>query len=75
MDERLSDDGLPETVWYAHEGGVMPVLAGAFVVIRYRCGVESTVEAGKRRWEAWPKDVGPGEWDIVAWRVANESDM
>ena len=75
MDERPPDDDHPKIVWQAHDGGVMPVLAGAFVVIRYRCGVESTVEASKRRWEAWPKDVGPGEWDIVAWRLANESDM
>jgi hypothetical protein len=58
------------TSWNVHRGGPCPVPSLTKVQVRYRnCEVSEVVEAGKRRWEAWP-DIGESEWDIVAWRLA-----
>lgn len=41
------------------------------VLVRYRNGQESdAIEARERRWEAWPREVGETDWDIVAWQMA-----
>jgi hypothetical protein len=60
--------GKPGDKWNIHRGGPSPVSPTTKVRIRYRNGVIcDEVEAGHRRWERWPADVGEGEWDITAW--------
>lgn len=60
----------PDPGWTRHSGRVCPVAPEQKVKVRYRNGVESdTIVARERRWEAWPRDVGETEWDIVEWRA------
>lgn len=64
----------PAAEWNTHRGGPCPVSAQTKVEVRYRNGsVSDELEAGKRRWEAWPADVGESDWDIVAWRLVGRS--
>jgi hypothetical protein len=55
--------------WLVHDGGDVPVRAHVEVQVRFRNGqVSEPVYAAKRRWKAWPADIGDSDWDIVAWR-------
>jgi hypothetical protein len=54
-----------------HYGGPATLNPHDLVIVRYRNGeVYGPVECGKRRWKAWPSEIGESDWDIVAWREA-----
>lgn len=57
------DDG-----WIEHDGGPMPVAAGAPIVVRYRGGDETTTQAGAPYAKDW--DFSGHPMDIVAYRLA-----
>ena len=74
MIKSIDENDGASSEWSTHNGGPMPVAPGTTVVVRYRGGSVSVVEAGKRRWLSWPEDIGTSDWDIVAWRLATEAD-
>jgi len=75
MSKSIIDEDGDSAEWSKHDGGPMPVAATTIIVLRYRCGVVSVVEAGKRRWQSWPEEIGPSDWDIIAWRPTTERDI
>ena len=61
-------DGM--TLHFGHND--RPVRADTPVYIRYRNGrVIGPLPAHTRRWRTWPS--GSSDWDIVAWRYADEA--
>jgi hypothetical protein len=60
--------------WQHHRGRSCPVPPETKVQVRYRNGeVSDTFMARERRWEAWPRDMGETDWDIIAWRPISTS--
>jgi hypothetical protein len=63
---------MEDEAWSDHRGGPCPVGGDKKIVVRYRNGIQSPeIAARERRWEAWPRDIGDSDWDIVAWRLSS----